>query len=56
MNYKGYVIEKAVYLHDEESAAKYFIVEDGIIVAGAGSVSEAKKRIDDEEIDVVFTW
>lgn len=54
--YKGYEIERAYYLHDEDEGTKYWIVLDGIIVKGAESVSDAKRIIDNDEIDVEFPW
>ena len=46
MTYKGYKLEEAKYLHDEEIGAKIAITKNGIIVGGADSYEEAKSKID----------
>lgn len=47
VSYKGYKIEKAIYLHDEEVGYPYVITKNGIIQSGANSIDEAKKKIDE---------
>lgn len=54
ISYKGYIIESATYLHDEDAGCAYEIVKTsdkcvyctGIIVGGADDIETAKWKID----------
>ena len=65
VSYKGYKIDEHTYLHNEEKGFKYEITKNGIIVGGADSLDEAKRKIDkgllnDSINDAIetyyFTW